>query len=87
MALCVQDILMDPYQPCEPASSLSPCNVCAYAGWRSSRRGGCTLIMLLAAPPGFVGRNPPLTLGGVTVLPLSTAAELIVAASEGATIG
>lgn len=43
--------------------------------------------MLLAGPPGFVGRNPPLTLGGVAVLPLSIVVEVIVAGSEGATMG
>ena len=35
---------MDPYQPWVAASSLSPCRIWAYAGCRSSRLGGCTLI-------------------------------------------
>ena len=43
--------------------------------------------MLLAAPPGFVGRNPPLTVGGVALLPLSIVGALIVAGSEGGIMG
>lgn len=42
--------------------------------------------MLLAAPPGFVGRNPPLTVGGVALLPLSVL-ELIAAVFEGGLMG
>ena len=47
--ICVVDamecanLLIDPYQPCEPASSDSPSRVCAYDGCKSSLLGGSTL--------------------------------------------
>src|SRR5271155_2707733 len=44
VSLFGEDILIDPYQPCWAASSLSPCKVCAYDGCKSSRLGGCTLM-------------------------------------------
>lgn len=43
--------------------------------------------MLLAAPPGFVARYPPLRAGGVAALPVSGIEEFMVSAPEGATMG
>jgi hypothetical protein len=52
-------LIMPPYQPVPEASSVSALMTWAYEGWRSSRRGGCTLMM------GSLG---PLTGAGMSLL-------------------